>query len=48
MASIVSINADAYHAFMKKQISEQKLVMIVNTTNVAITKCEQVMRGNFE
>ena len=48
MANIVSMNADAYHAYMKKQLSEETLTNIINTTNIAITKCEQVMRGNFE
>lgn len=48
MASIVTINADAYHAFRRGQLSEEKLQHIVNITNVAILKCEQVVRGRFE
>jgi len=48
MALIVGHNADSYNLFRNGKLSEEKLQQIINTTNIYITKCENVLRGIYE
>lgn len=41
MASLMTLNGDAYHLSKIGKLSEEKLQQIINITNVAIFKCEQ-------
>lgn len=48
MVLIVGHNADAYNLFRNGKLSEEKLQQIINTTNIYITKCENILRGIYE